>query len=85
MAEVFITNSEGYTGPTTAKLPRSRPLEMAARSEAVAPAGCPIMSACLIVDKNNVAICDGEDRWYMYIDKEVKYVEAGQPFSNLYT
>lgn len=84
MAEVFITNSEGYTGPTTAKLPRSRPLEMASRSEAIAPAGCPIRSTVFIIDKQNAAFCDGEDRWYAYVDGEVKYVEAGQPFSGLF-
>lgn len=85
MAEVFITNSEGYTGQATRNLKRARPLEMASRSEAIAPAGCPIMSQIFVVDKNDVAICDGEDRWYMYVDKEVKHVEAGQPFSDLYT
>lgn len=84
MAEVFITNSEGYTGPATGNLKRARPLEMASRSEAIAPAGCPIMSHVLIVDKNDVAICDGEDKWYMYKNGENKYVEAGQPFSALY-
>lgn len=81
MAEVFITNSEGYTGPTTNNLKRARPLELTSRSEAIAPAGCPIMSTCFIVDKFDVAICDGEDKWYMGSDK---FVEAGQPFSGLF-
>lgn len=82
MAEVYITNSVGFTGPTTNHLKRTRPLELASRSEAIAPAGCPIMSTCFIVDKFEVAVCDGEDKWYLGGDK---YVEAGQAFSGLFT
>lgn len=81
MAEVFVTSSDGYTGPTTGSLKRARPLALTCRSEAIAPAGCPIKSTCLIVDKYDVAICDGENRWYLGRDK---YVEAGQPFTGLY-
>lgn len=81
MAEVFITNSVGYTGQATGNLKQARPLELTCRSEAIAPAGCPIMSTCFIVDKSDVAICDGEDKWYLGSDK---YVEAGQSFSGLF-
>lgn len=84
MRDIYILNPEGYTGPTTNNFPRARPLELACRSEAIAPAGCPIRSTAFIVDKQNAAFCDGEDRWYTNIDNEVKYVDAGQPFSNLY-
>jgi len=85
MAEVFITKAEGFVGNVPDTLRRAHPLELSCRSEAIAPAGCPIMSACLIVDKMKAAISDGENKWYMRDDGgNVKFVEAGQEFSGLF-
>ena len=81
MAEVFIVSAEGFIGKVTDKLRRTQPLKLGCRSEAIAPTGCPIMSEVFIVDKYEVAISDGENRWYMGKDK---CVEAGQPFSGLF-
>ena len=81
MAEVFIVKDEGFVGNVPDKLRRTHPLELTCRSEAIAPSGCPIMSTVFIVDKHEVAISDGENKWYLGSDK---YVEAGQAFSGLF-
>ena len=64
-------------------LPRAYPVELAdtVASGNTAPAGCPIMSACFLVDKFDVAISDGEDGWYL---KGGKSIRAGEPWANLY-
>lgn len=68
-----------------AGLPRVFPVELADNIDGIAPAGLPIMSACFIVEKMDVAVCNGRDQWYITgADSTVKYISAGQPWSDLF-
>ena len=64
-------------------LPFAYPIELADRVEEgrIAPAGCSIMSSCFLVNKYDVAVCDGQDNWYI---KSGRCIKAGQPWSDLY-
>lgn len=57
------------------------PVEIAVKSWEIMPSGLPIMSSAFIVDKMDVAICDGEDHWYIESDK---LFNAGQPWSVMF-
>ena len=65
-------------------LPRSYPVELGDTVDGTAPAGLPIMSTCFIVDKMDVAICDGKDRWYITSGGNVKSIAAGQTWAELF-
>lgn len=62
-------------------LPSTQTWDMAGLSTDILPANCPIMSTIFVVDKMDVAICDGEGNWYREAGKPVK---AGQPISALF-
>ena len=68
---------------TYSDLPRAYPVELADTTAGgnTAPAGCPIMSSCFLIDKFDVAVCDGQDNWYI---KGGKSIRAGEPWANLY-
>ena len=57
------------------------PVELSVVSTEIMPTGLPHGSSAFIVDKLDVAFCDGEDNWYREADKPVK---AGQPWSALF-
>lgn len=65
-------------------LPRVYPLELADNLEGIAPAGTPIMSACLIVEKMAVAVSDGKDGWFLKDGGGVKSIAAGQSWADLF-
>ncbi len=62
-------------------LGRVTPLELADNSDGIAPADCPIMSTCVIVDKMDVAVSDGRGGWYISSGKSIK---AGDSWANLF-
>lgn len=67
------------------ELPRVFPVELGANIDGIAPAGLPIMSSCFIVEKMDVAICNGRDQWYTTnANGATKYISAGQPWSALF-
>lgn len=65
-------------------LARTYPLELTDTLDGTAPAGCPIMSTCFVVDVMDVATCDGKDNWYTYRDGGVASIKAGQTRSELF-
>lgn len=67
-------------------LPRSYPVKLGDTINGTAPTGLPIMSTCFIVDKMEVAICDGKDHWCATgSDGVVKSITAGQTWAELFT
>lgn len=66
-------------------LPRVFPVELADNIDGTAPAGLPIMSTCFIVEKMDVAICNGRDEWYITCaDGSVKSIGAGKNWAELF-
>ncbi len=57
------------------------PYDMAAKSTDILPSGKPIMATIFVVDKMDVVVCDGNNKWYREADKPVA---AGQPISALF-
>lgn len=66
-------------------LARTYPLELTDTLDGTAPAGCPIMSTCFVVDKQDVAFCNGKDQWFASNGGTVKSINAGQSWSELFT
>lgn len=79
----YITKKDERSCETT-QLPRVFPLELGDNIDGTAPAGLCIMSACLIVEKMDVAVCNGRDEWYIKTAEGVKKISAGQPWSDLF-
>lgn len=77
----FITKSDGYS----LQIPHVNPTELADTSDGIAPSGFPIMSSCFIVDKMDIAVCDGSDKWYIATGTGVASIEAGQAWAELYS
>lgn len=67
-----------------AKMPFTVAHEMAAKSTDILPSGSPIMSTIFVVDKMDIVVCDGEDKWYSSVDGIVTSANAGQPISALF-
>lgn len=66
-------------------LKRVYPLELADPDETgIAPAGCPIMSVCMIVSKMKMAVSDGEDHWFLAGSDSGKSVAAGESWAGLF-
>lgn len=67
-------------------LKRVYPLELADPDvNCIAPAGCPIMSNCFIVEKMDAAISDGKDNWFRIGDDgTVKSIAAGESWAGLF-
>ena len=80
--KVYLLNTE----TTRDDLETSHPYPLCARSEAILPADCPIMSNLFVVDKMDVVVSDGENGWYRTAPgtKEVKSATAGQAISDLF-
>ena len=57
------------------------PVELAVKSWEIMPKGLPINSSAFIIDKVDMAFCDGEDHWYKDADKPF---DAGQPWSVMF-
>lgn len=57
------------------------PVELSVMSHEIMPHGLPVSSSAFIIDKIEVAFCDGEDHWYLEADKPV---DAGKPWSALF-
>ena len=77
----YITNDRVMR----ADLPNVEPWELADNLDGIAPAGCPIMSTCFVVDKQDVAFCNGKDQWFASNGGTVKSINAGQSWSELFT
>lgn len=77
----YITNDRVMR----ADLPNVDPWELADNLDGIAPAGCPIMSTCFVVDKQDVAFCNGKDQWFASNGGTVKSINAGQSWSELFT
>lgn len=63
---------------------RVYPVELADNLDGIAPAGMPIMSACLIVEKMDVAVCNGRNEWYRKNGDGITKITAGQPWTELF-
>lgn len=57
------------------------PWEISANSDAILPAGAPIMSYIFVPDKVAVVFCNGKNQWYREEDKPV---DAGKPIADLF-
>lgn len=77
----YITNDRVMR----ADLPNVGPWELADNLDGIAPAGCPIMSTCFVVEKLDVAFCNGKDQWFASNGGTVKSINAGQSWSELFT
>ena len=77
----YITNDRVMR----ADLPNVDPWELADNLDGIAPAGCPIMSTCFVVEKLDVAFCNGKDQWFASNGGTVKSINAGQSWSELFT
>lgn len=80
--KVYLLNTE----TTRDDIETAHPFDMGARSEAILPADCPIMSNIFVVDKMDVVFCDGENGWYRTDSDtgEVRTATAGQAISTLF-
>jgi len=72
---------------TKSKFPETHAADLADRVEdGIAPAGCPIATTCLLVEKHDYVVCDGYDRWFLEtLSGEGKFINAGEPWSKLYS
>ena len=72
----IVSNGSGGT-----KLEYFNDDTIAVRTDQILPSGCYIGTSIFIVDKMDVAFCDGNDNWYRDTDKPVA---AGQLVSALF-
>ena len=75
----MLTIKNGVVVPD--KDTKKHPYDLAARSEETLPFDCSIMTTLFVVDKMDVVVCDGDNRWYREADKPVA---SGQPISALF-
>lgn len=78
MLKILNTGISGDTFMT------AHPYDMAAKSTDILPYDCPIMTNIFVVDKMDVVVCDGDDKWYSSVDGVVTSANAGQPISALF-
>ena len=54
------------------------------KSTDMIPKDCPIYTQAFVVDKLDIAVCDGEDKWYAQGSGGVVSATAGQSWSALF-
>lgn len=53
-------------------------------STEIIPKGCGRYARAFVIDKMDIAICDGNDTWYVGEPGKVVSAKAGQPWSDLF-
>jgi hypothetical protein len=80
MTGVFETIKTDDQGNVLELAPASRP-ELRVTSDQIIPKGMGLGTLAFVIDKMDIAICDGKDNWY---NKKDQPVAAGSPFSALF-
>lgn len=83
MTEVYEILTVAADG-SIEKVESKRTWMIPVKSTDIIPKGCSIYTQAFVVDKMNVAICDGNDNWYAQGDSGIVSAVAGQPFSALF-
>lgn len=80
MPEIIETIEVSASGEITKRRSREVP-ELYVMSDEIAPVGEKRGSRAFIIDKFAVAVCTGDDRWYIKQDGQITVITSGQAWS----
>lgn len=83
MTSVFETVKTDGEGNVLELSPVMRP-DLRVTSDQLMPKGMGLGTQVFVIDKMDVAICDGKNNWYAGASGKVTVGQAGQPFSVLF-